>query len=638
MCGIVGYTTFNSLYNENFIGPMVKSIERRGPDASAVSIIRKFENCNYFGHTRLSIIDTSSQGNQPMENGKFLIILNGEIYNYQSIKDKLLDIGVEFKSNSDTEVVLEAISCWGLAEAIKMFRGMWAFSLYNKLNGEIVLCRDRIGVKPLYYSFNGDILLYASELKAIMAYPKFEKKISNEGLNSYFRYGYINAPNTIFENTFKVEAGSYIIFSKKGNITLNKYWDIENIVKNSTINKSKIEKEGFDNTKKKLKNILIESFGLRMVADVPIGVFLSGGTDSSMLASILKEELGFNIDTFTIGFEEPEYDESSWGKKVAKHLSTNHNELICTEKDALDLIPELPQVYDEPFGDSSAIPTMLVSKFARESVKVALSADGGDELFFGYNRYKTVDKINKLPLKSSISWLIKNIPKGTSDKVYNLIHPVLKIPNFKDKYSKLEKVFSSNGLQEMYDGSLTYFSNDELQKLINYDFVFENKSELTGIKDIDNFVLITDCLNYLPNDILTKVDRASMSFSLEAREPFLDHKIIEYSASIPLKYKYFKGEKKYILKKMLEEYIPKEYIYRSKQGFGIPIDSWLRGCLKPLVYDFLSKDNLLEHQLLNIEYVNKLINDYYKDKGVNSHKIWFLLMFQMWYKTWIDNK
>lgn len=636
MCGITGYTFFSRTSTENAIEKMVDSLGRRGPDSNKYITLKKFNNTYALGHTRLAIIDISNSGDQPMENKKYIIVLNGEIYNYKTLKKELEKKGITFISASDTEVVLEAITFYGIDKALELFRGMYAFALYNKENGEITICRDKVGVKPLYYYVKDDILLFGSELKSIMAFPKFKKEIDKESLYQFLKYGYINAPKSIFKNTYKILPGQYIVFDNNGKATKNTFWSLEKTYKNEEVKKEENLKKGLDHNLNKLNDVLCNSFDLRMVSDVPIGVFLSGGIDSSLLVALLKNELNHKLDTFTIGFDVKEYDESKWAQIASNTLKTNHHELICTEKDALELIQQLPKVYDEPFGDSSAIPTMLVSKFARKKVKVALSADGGDELFFGYNRYQGLDEINKSKTKKLVAKTLNILPNSTPETIYKILNKFKTINGFQDKITKFKNVLSTNDLSKMYDAYVSYYTDDELSILLNTDVI--SNGNLKSYNNIEDLVFTTDFTNYLPGDILAKVDRASMAFSLEARDPFLDPKIIEFAAATPLEFKYKDGEKKYILKKLLERHLPKSYIYREKKGFGIPIDKWFNGELKPLVKHYLSQEMLNKHNLFNSNYVQTLMNNYYNNKGVNSHKIWFLLMFQMWYEQWIENK
>lgn len=636
MCGIAGFILFNNINEENHIQNMINSLKRRGPDSDNYNVVKNYGNTYVLGHTRLSIIDLSELGNQPMENDKYIIVLNGEIYNYQTIREDLINKGIKFTSLTDTEVVLECITYYGIEKALIQFRGMWAFSILDKESGKIILCRDRIGVKPLYYYYHNDCLLFGSELKALMSFPYFEKNIDKTSLFTFFKYGYINAPNSIFRNTHKVLPGEYIVFDNNGAFTKQQYWSIESIYQQKIQLCKYNSAIGLDSYLERLNDTLCDSFNLRMVSDVPVGVFLSGGVDSSLLVSLLKNDLKYNLDTFTIGFDIKEYDESYWARQIAKHLNTNHNEFICTEKEALELIYELPKVFDEPFGDSSAIPTMLVSRFARQKVKVSLSADGGDELFFGYSIYKKLDTINQTKYKAILGKMLNIIPDDLPESIYEYVKKIKLIPGFKDKVVKLKNILNSKNLASMYDSSLSYYTNDELKKLLGENFVENNNNE--NIYDnVHDLTFLTDLQNYLPGDILTKVDRASMAFSLEARDPFLDHHIIEFAAETPFKFKFNNGEQKYALKKLLERHLPENLIYRDKKGFAIPIDKWFHGDLKPIVTYYLSEAKLNEHGLFNNNYIQDLLIKYYKNKGINSHKIWFLLMFQMWYEEWIKN-
>ena len=627
MCGITGYIKYKTNTKDGDIDDMIQVLYNRGPDSFGKKCFNKFNNFYAMGHSRLSIIDLSDSGSQPMENNKYIISFNGEIYNYKNIRDLLKKNNVQFVTNSDTEVVLEAIKYYGFQKALKQFHGMWAFSLFNKENGELILSRDRMGVKPLYYFNSEKDFIFGSELKSIYKYPNFKKNIDKTSLSQYFKYGFIAAPKSVFKDTFKVEPGQYIKIDCNGEITKYKYWGIVDIISRTKRENSLNEKNSIN----QLRKILIKAFKLRMVSDVPVGVFLSGGIDSSLLVSILAKELNYDLNTFTIGFDEKEYDESHWAKNIASHLGTNHNELICTEKDALELVSELPKIFDEPFGDSSAIPTMLVSKFAKKKVKVALSADGADELFFGYDRYETIYYFNRLKKNNKLFLsIIKMIPDKIIYLLFKLLKPLYNPLGLKDKIKKIKNIISSKTISNMYDELITYFNKEDLSKLLGGNY----SCKIISNDNIGELTFLTDSHNYLPGDILTKVDRSSMFYSLEAREPFLDQSIIDFSQSLPFSQKYRKGEKKYILKKLLENYLPKDFIYRKKKGFAVPIDKWLHGALKPIVNEYLNAAKLNEHGILNTKFVLRLVNDYYNKKGVNSHKIWFLLIFQMWYEEW----
>ncbi len=640
MCGITGIWDFKDKISPEVLEKMTDALHHRGPDDSGIFIDQK--NNIGFGHQRLSILDLSPAGHQPMANEGQTIFLtfNGEIYNFREIRKELEDKGHTFKSNSDTEVVLKSYEQWGM-ESMKKFRGMFAFAIFDKRSETLFLARDRAGVKPLYYYSQNNILLFSSELKSFHQHPKFQKEINFDALALFLQFGYILAPHTIFKNTRKVNPGHYLQIDKAGNVKEIKYWDIIDYYLAKPINKPEAEIE------KELEQILVESFQYRMVSDVPVGVFLSGGIDSSLVTALLQSTSKNAIKTFTIGFAESGYNEASFAKKIAKYLKTDHHELYCTPKDALQIISKLPDIYDEPFGDSSGIPTYLVSKFAREKVKVALSADAGDELFCGYARYGLLNRYYKAvhntpsfllsPVSSALSLFSPNIIAGA----YRFFPFLPKQTNLRDKMFKFKNVlqYKNNSLSGIVKDSYSYWSLHQLRELLKkpYAPLRDNFSEFTRVENLPAIsqMQAVDFKTYLCDDILTKVDRATMAVSLEAREPFLDHTIAEYIARVPLDLKYRNGESKYILRKILYKYVPKELLQRPKQGFGVPIDSWLKNDLKGILQQYLSPENIKNQGIFNETYVTESLNGYLAGASDSAHKFWFLLMFQMWHERWM---
>ncbi|MCX6723491.1 MAG: asparagine synthase (glutamine-hydrolyzing), partial [Candidatus Staskawiczbacteria bacterium] len=429
MCGIIGIRDFRNKISPQILSKMTDILSYRGPDDSGIYIDEK--NNVGFGHRRLSILDLSSAGHQPMsdDNENIWVTFNGEIYNFKEIRKELENKGHRFKSNSDTEVIVKSYEEWGI-EAVKKYRGMFAFAIWDKTKEKLFLVRDRAGVKPLYYYHKDNLFLFSSELKSFHQHPKFEKEINFDALALFLQFGYILAPHTIFQDAYKLNPGHYLEIDKNGSLKEIKYWDITDYYLEKPINKPE------DEIEKELEQILIESFNYRMVSDVPVGVFLSGGIDSSLVAALLQTNSKNSIKTFTIGFNEKEYNEAPYAKKIARHLKTDHNEIYCTSKDALEIIPKLSEIYDEPFGDSSSIPTYLVSKFARQQVKVALSADAGDELFCGYSRYELLNNYYKI-IQKTPSFLLPPVSLGLSlfspdiiGSVYSKFFPKQK--NFKE--------------------------------------------------------------------------------------------------------------------------------------------------------------------------------------------------------------
>ncbi len=635
MCGIAGFVDFNKKSDKEKLIAMTDTMVNRGPDDSGFFFAENSFGQIGLGHRRLSIIDLSVAGHQPMSFQNLTIIFNGEIYNFEEIKKELEKEGYDFFSNSDTEVILKAYHKWGFS-SVNKFRGMWSFAIWDNDKKELILCRDRVGVKPLYWYFKNNVFIFGSELKAFKKHPMFESKLNYESLSLYLQYGYITSPYSIFENTYKLEPGHFLTIDKNKNIKKEKYWDIETFfVKGENEKKEWLNKSDED-VSGELENILTESFKLRMVSDVPVGMFLSGGIDSSLVVALLQKEYVRPLKTFSIGFNEKDYNEAQWAKKVADRLGTEHTELYCTPKEALEVIPKIPLLYDEPFGDSSAIPTYIVSELARRYVKVSLSGDGGDEQFCGYTRYwavgEKIKKIKNIPFSNIFNVFLNALTPETAFKMYNVFKPVLpKYSNFKDKYIKLRNVMRHKDLFYMYDISNKYFIDENISSLGLHNkqtqaFKFDGKENFQDMNSMMHYDLKT----YLPDDILVKVDRATMGVSLEGREPLLDNKILEFSSQLPLHFKYRNNSGKYILRKILRKYIPNELIERPKQGFGVPVYEWFKSDLKHLYYEYLRKDKIKKDGIFNADYIDENLDNYFKNKGVNHNKLWLLFVFQMW--------
>ena len=634
MCRIVGFwdTNYKGNYDiSKIIRSMRDTMVQGGPDDAGVYFDTK--NGLSLGHRRLSILDLSSAGHQPMEFDNFVITYNGEVYNYKEIGKELEKYGYSFFSNSDTEVILKAFHKWSF-DAVHKFRGMFAFAIWDKKERRIILCRDRAGVKPLYWYWKDGLFMFSSELKAFHKHPKFNKSLNFKALSLYLQYGYITSPYSIFKYANKLEPGHFLIIEKSGRIKKEKYWDIEDYFLKGIEEKNLWLKRSEEDLAEELENILTESFKLRLVSDVPVGMFLSGGIDSTTVSALLAKE-GVKLKTFTIGFYEKKYNEAPYAKKVAEHLGTDHTELYCTPKEAFEIIPKLPELYDEPFGDSSAIPTYLVSKLAKTQVKVSLSADGGDEQFCGYTRYWLItDRINRLsnlPFKNTLRFLLDLVSPEFALKAYNLLKPVLpKYTNFRDKYIKLRNVLKAKDLLDQYDLSLKIFLEEDLTKLgLNSHVSMVNKFSKNSFDSYSSLMLF-DAKTYLPDDILVKVDRATMGIALEGREPFLDHKILEWTSRLPTQFKYKNGQSKYLLRKILYKYIPPELIDRPKQGFEVPIYEWFKMDLKRLYKEYLSKDRIRKEGIFDYTQVEKIVNNYFSNKGINHYKVWLLFMFELW--------
>jgi len=632
MCGIVGFV--NKTQSIDIVNNMLKIQSYRGPDDSGVYFDKN--SGIHFGHNRLSIQDLSSHGHQPFISDckNYVIVFNGEVYNFKSIRDELDKLGCRFISNSDTEVILYSYKTWGI-KCIDKFIGMFAFSILDKIENKLVLVRDRAGVKPLYYYTGGNQFMFSSEIKSFHKHPSFKKEQNSEVLPYFFQFGYIPAPYTIFKDCFKLEAGHYLEYNiKTSSFNIIKYWDVYDFYKQKKFLKN--ENEILED----IENILDHAIDLRMVSDVPVGVFLSGGYDSSLVASILAKKHGKKINTFTIGFDDEKYNEAEHARSIAKYLGTNHTEYCMKNNDVLNLIEKLPFYYDEPFGDSSALPTMIVSKLARESVTVALSADGGDEAFCGYSKYFFLNKFQsifssnfkKAILKSSLKFFNPN----EIEYINNKLPKSLKQTNIKDKYIKFERAINSKNLEEMFENASSYIDKNEVVKFLKIDKnqkLFRAWNKTKNMNFLDQMMAI-DYKLFMNNDVLTKIDRATMSASLEGREPLIDHRIIEYLARVPINIKYKNNQGKYLLRSVLYKYLPKEIVDKPKSGFQVPLNEWLRNELKPLVLKYLH-DKKLDDEIFDIKEINRLKELFFSGEEIGT-TIWFILMYQMWKERWLD--
>ena len=617
MCGLLGIVDYKKSINASLFNEMLNSLKHRGPDDEGVEVF-SLDSCSIFlGHRRLSIIDISSNGHQPMLYEHLAIIYNGEVYNFKDIRQDLISEGYSFDSNSDTEVILKSYHFWGI-DCVERFRGMFAFAIYDYEHQEIIIFRDRAGVKPLYYSQTDNALIFSSELKPLMKYPDFNKEIDFEAVSSYLQFGYIHAPKTVFKSVQKLLPGHYLKYDIGSKVLVKeRYWNINDFYENQVAR---------ENIAEELEATIIEAFNLRMIADVPVGVFLSGGIDSSLVAAIVQKYSKIPINTFTIGFEDKKYDESNYAKEIAEHLGTNHTELICNKEDALAIITKLPKIFDEPFADSSAIPTVLVSELAKKQVSVVLSGDGGDELFCGYPSYVLMEKRFKL---------LSKVPfRKTLRKISNIFPVPIFIQNkfngkLYNKVIKFKNMLDHDDIVNTFKVANSVFSKDEIKGLIREGYFFSKDIPATT-SNLEK-MMISDFKGYLPDDLMVKIDRSTMSASLEGREPLLDHKIIEFAASLPVSYK----KNKDILKSILGYYIPEELFLRKKQGFGIPINDWLREDLKYLVDQYLGEELIKNYNVFDYGYISKLLEAFYAKKN-DDNKVWVLLMFQMWLSENID--
>jgi asparagine synthase (glutamine-hydrolysing) len=627
MCGIAGFFDRTGHSSRSDIVSMTDQLEHRGPDGAGYYFIKVQDSATLgLGHRRLSIIDLSSLGDQPMEFSGYFIVFNGEIYNFLEIKRELIAFGYSFSSTSDTEVVLKAFHKWNTG-CVEKFIGMFSFAIYDSNQKKILICRDRVGVKPLYFNVRNNSIFFASEIKSIVKSKGFNKNIAKSAVRKYFQYGYIPTPFTIYENVSKLEPGSWLIFDMlTGSYDIRSYWSVENVVKCS----SKWE-GSFESAIDHAEFLIKDACELRLVSDVPVGVFLSGGYDSTLVASLLQTGRSENIKTFTIGFEEPEFNEAEHARAISNHLGTDHFDLRFSNKDVIDMIPQMAVSFDEPFSDNSAFPTFLLSKFTRNHVKVAISADGGDELFAGYNKYDSYFKYKKFRDR------ISNIPTNILSEFckWTLDSKILKNTPAQTKLAKFDDILNSSSAEDLISVFSSIFSNYELSCLLvenqNLKIIDSNYADASNLTRILNF----DFQNYLRDDVLVKLDRCTMAFGLEGREPLLDHRIFEWAATLPDDFKYstLKG-KKFLIKELVHKYVPKEIMERPKKGFGIPLEKWMKSHFYFLLDEYLNVVELKKHGILNHNYVEELCHRFKKGDTSLYMKLWAILMFQIWYSKW----
>jgi asparagine synthase (glutamine-hydrolysing) len=631
MCGIAGFVDFRKTSNEKVLRRMTDALSHRGPDDAGYEVYENPYSYIGFGQRRLSILDLSPLGHQPMHFNDLVVNFNGEIYNFKEIRKELEEKGYSFKSWSDTEVIIKGYHCWGL-DVVQKFVGMYAIAIYDKQKDQVVFFRDRAGVKPFYYFWKNDVFLFGSELKALYPHASFEKKIDTNSLALFLQFSYIPAPHTIFYNTYKLLPGHILILDlKTKGQEIKKYWDVVD-----HYNKPKIkisDEEAIDHTDKLLKN----AYEYRMVADVPVGLFLSGGYDSSSVAALLQTGRTEKLKTFTIGFRENEFNEAPEAKKIADYLGTDHNELYVTSKEAAQVLHHLPEIYDEPFADNSTVPTVLVSKLARQQVKVALSADGGDEIFGGYNKFNLAEKYTtKLPAA------LQTVLSGTM----SLINPEY-IPyfnrkyNFSTRYEKMKLIWKSHDPVSAVKYISQYITEREVESFLGkpfekYHTFFEDGNKLEHNDGITNRLLAIDYKTFLVDNNLVKVDKATMSVGLEGREPMLDHRVIEYLSQLPSSFKIRNGVNKWLLKQVVHRYIPKELMERPKKPFIAPLMVWFKDDLKEQLKYYLSESSLSKTGVFDHGPIIKLRDEYLAGRKVNYQKLWQVLMFQLWYNQWIE--
>jgi asparagine synthase (glutamine-hydrolysing) len=628
MCGFVTWADSLHSIEKQKLEQMRDLLQHRGPDARG-SFVSSDSHVG-LGFRRLSIIDLSPAGNQPMSNedGSIQIVFNGEVYNFSEIRPELEARGHHFRSQTDTEVILHAYEEWGENCVVRLI-GMFAFAIWDSRQRRLFAVRDRLGIKPLYYSATDCRIILASELKPIMDAPGFSRDLDTDALQEYLARGYISSPMTIFKFARSLPPGHFLIWSQDtGEVSLNQYWDPLKQLSNEHPKQEYSEQEWID----ALEGLLRSSIKYRLISDVPLGVFLSGGIDSSLVTALMCQVAGTQVKTFTIGFKETDYDEGIHAQNVAEYLGTVHTPLEVSYRDAQQLIPHLPEFYDEPFADSSQIPTLLVSRLARQHVTVALSGDGGDEMFGGYETYRLMERWQYLwKLPQSIRNGIQRVVGLFPDERLRLAGRGLALPDPVTFASYFNAIWRPQEIALLLPGigkNLKDATNDPVARYLG-----QNSHRF----DLLEKLMLIDLQRYLPNDILTKVDRASMAFSLEARVPLLDHRVVELALRMPISLKRRNGESKFALRQILYRYMPRELVDRPKQGFSVPLDYWLKTDLRGLVKRNLDPVLLQKQGLFNIDVVRHHVDRFMA--GQSSHsRVWSLLVFQMWAERYLGLK
>lgn len=639
MCGIVGFLNFHQHVIPDparIIRSMSNTLAHRGPDACGTWLDQDAGVA--LGHRRLSIIDVSDAGAQPMAStcGRYVIAYNGELYNTSELRSHLQNDGVSFCGHSDTEVLLEACASWGIETALQKSNGMFSFALWDKKERSLTLARDRLGIKPLYWCRQDNLFAFSSELKALRVHPEFRADIDRNALTAYMRFAYVPAPHTIYQNTFKLEPGHWLKVEQNGTITQGTFWALDTAACGGVLQRG-TEDERLD----ALESLLSNAVGRQMVSDVPIGCFLSGGIDSSLVTALMQAQSGSPVRTFTIGFHDQDHNEAGDAKRIAQHLGTDHTELYVDPDMALDVIPRLPEIYDEPFGDSSQIPTWLVSQLAHQDVKVALSGDGGDEGFGGYNRYFWGDRVRnaiaKVPpaLRPLIGNSLRLMPPAIWDGAARAIPAAKRPANVSNKVAKLARLLEHDGEEALYLHLVSQWNapHDLVLGGVEPTGALNDTGLKTKLPDFISRMQYLDTLTYLPDDILTKVDRASMSVGLEVRVPLLDHRVIETAWALPHDMKVRDGEGKWALKEILGRHVPRPLFDRPKRGFGVPIADWLRGPLKEWAADLLSYDSITQQGYLNADLVQRLWTEHQSRRTSHAYALWTILMYQAWYRN-----
>ena len=651
MCGIAGFYPLKQDCNNQeacaIARAMAHKLTHRGPDSG--DIWQNSDNGLTFIHRRLAIIDLSDDGAQPMASpsGRYIVTFNGEIYNYREMRQELENYNIQFRGSSDTEVMLAGFDQWGIEKTVEKLNGMFAFGLYDRKDNVLHFARDRFGKKPLYVGWAGQSLVFASELKAFHAQPDFEKKINQDALAIYMKYGYVHAPYSIFENIWQLLPASMLSLSL-GNIKasenlatqMKSYWSLKDVAQNGLNNQiTKTAEEITGEFESKLEHTVAQ----RMISDVPLGAFLSGGIDSSTIVALMQKQSSVPVKTFTIGFEQEGFNEAEYAKQIANHLGTDHQEFYVSDQDALDVIPRLSQIYDEPFADQSQIPTYLISKMAREHATVVLTGDGGDEILAGYNRHTKIPPLwNKVaglphPIRRAFCQILNCAP----EKFYGLLKS--NNPHFGAQVKRALGLLGLKDTNEIYDVLVSGWQEGD-KAVLNGKMPFiplHDKEQFPENMSFLDEMIFGDTLSYRSNDLMVKTDRATMAASIEARAPLMDYKLAEYAWRLPIDMKVRNGQGKWLLRQVLKKHIPEELYERPKMGFNVPLNQWLHGSLNDWAHELLDTHKLKNQGLFDVDMIRGAWNDFENNSktcdGIQTSRkdLWTILMFQSWYEEYM---
>lgn len=644
MCGISGIWERNGCRLQDLkrrASAMTQTLSHRGPDDSGVWLGEQASIA--FGQRRLAIIDLSPMGHQPMvsANGQYAITFNGEIYNFRELRAELERCGVRFRGHSDTEVLVEGFAQWGIKSTIARLNGMFAIAAWDAGERQLFLARDRMGEKPLYWAIFDGLVLFGSELKALRAHPGWKPSLNRGAIAAFLRHGYVPGPFTIYEGVYKLPPAGFFKIASGGGPEVGAYWDLAGVVSQGQRNTLRADEEGLVDD---LEALLHDAVSRRMTADVPLGAFLSGGYDSSTVVALMQKASLRPVKTFTISFENAAFDESKHAEAVARHLGTEHTTFRVSGADALDLVPKLAEMYDEPFADPSQIPTHIVSALTRKHVTVALSGDGGDELFSGYERYRWTENVwrpgAKMPLalRRHASSSIRTVPPSAYNSIARYVPYFRHVPRVGQKAHRLAQILSEPSIDSMYYHDISHHRDPE-------SLVKGSQEVRTACWGQDLKVFLPDPVDrmryldmctYLPDDILTKVDRASMAVALEVRVPLLDHRVVEWVWKLPSSQNARARRPKHLLRRVLARHVPDHLVERPKMGFGVPLADWLRGPLRDWAEDLMNETGLSAGNIFYVEAIRSLWAEFLSGDNERYFLIWNVLMFQAWHRRWGD--